>query len=173
MVPIPFDVNNQSLRNSFFSRDLSSALASLHEEAAPLWGSMSAQQMVEHLLWAFQCSTGTIELPCRTPSAMIERVKTLLYDERSMPRNFKNPLLESGLPPLRFSSLADAKDALTTEVQRFITSFQEEPSAVRVHPVFGPLGAEEWHRAQFKHTYHHLLQFGLVTPGNHSQSEVK
>jgi hypothetical protein len=31
-----------------------------------------------------------------------------------------------------------------------------------MHPLFGPIGAEEWTRVHFKHAYHHLLQFALI-----------
>jgi hypothetical protein len=118
--------------------------------------------MIEHLVWAFECSDGTIELPCRTPESLLERAKTFLRDNRQTPHDFKNPLLGENPLPLRFSSLVDAKAALRKELTRFVDHFREQPSAIHVHPIFGPLGAEEWQRSHFKHCYHHLLQFGLI-----------
>jgi hypothetical protein len=29
------------------------------------------------------------------------------------------------------------------------------------HPIFSPIGYDEWHRTHYKHTYH-LLRFGLI-----------
>ncbi|MBO0725855.1 MAG: hypothetical protein J2P52_09665 [Blastocatellia bacterium] len=34
--------------------------------------------------------------------------------------------------------------------------------AMHIHPIFGPLNYEEWARMRFKHSIHHLFQFGLI-----------
>ncbi len=159
---IPFDVNDTQLRKTFFDQLLAERISGLGEHASPLWGNMTAQHMVEHLLWAFECSTGAIVLPCCTPENLLERTKTFLYDNRPTPRGFKNPLLGQSPPSLRFSCFSDAKAALHKEVSRFIDLCQMQTNTRHVHPVFGPIGAEEWQRAHFKHCYHHLLQFGVV-----------
>jgi oxepin-CoA hydrolase/3-oxo-5,6-dehydrosuberyl-CoA semialdehyde dehydrogenase len=165
MITIPFDVNDAKLRKKFFDEHLDVCIASLAENTPPFWGNMSAQHMIEHLVWAFECSTGVLEVPCRTPANLLERAKRFLYDNRPTPHEFKNPLLGEDPLPFRFPSFTDAKDALRNEVVRFTKHFQEQPDAVHVHPLFGPLGAEEWQRSQFKHCYHHLLQFGLIEIG--------
>jgi hypothetical protein len=123
---------------------------------------MTAQHMVEHLQWAFACSTGAIAVPCTLPPQLLERAKRFLHDNRPTPREFKNPLLGDGPPPHRYAGLGAAKSALNDEVASFMRHFTEDPSAVHTHPLFGPLGREEWHRSHFKHSYHHLLQFSLV-----------
>jgi oxepin-CoA hydrolase/3-oxo-5,6-dehydrosuberyl-CoA semialdehyde dehydrogenase len=162
MVVVLFDVNDDKLRNKFFAQLLAECMACLDENTPPLWGKMTSQHMIEHLLWAFECSTGTIELPCRTPEHMLERVKTFLHNNTPMSHDFKNPLLGKHPLPFRFNNFVDAKNALLKETVRFVDHFHEQPTAIHVHPIFGPLGAEEWQRAQFKHCYHHLLQFGLL-----------
>jgi len=162
MIAIPFDVNDEKLRKKFYDQLFAECIASLAENTPPLWGKMTPQHMIEHLVWAFECSTGILEVPCRTPANLLERAKRFLYDNRPTPHEFKNPLLGENPPPFRFPRFADAKDALHKEVARFIDHFQEQPNAIHIHPIFGPLGAEEWRRSQFKHCYHHLLQFGLI-----------
>jgi oxepin-CoA hydrolase/3-oxo-5,6-dehydrosuberyl-CoA semialdehyde dehydrogenase len=161
MIIIPFDVNNDKLRKKFFDHLFTDCVDSLAENTPPLWGKMTPQHMIEHLIWSFEGCTGIIEFPCRTPENLLERAKRFLYDNRQTPHEFKNPLLGENLLPLRFPNFADAKDALLKENGRFVNHFQEQPGAIYTHPIFGPLGAEEWHRSQFKHCYHHLLQFGL------------
>ena len=123
---------------------------------------MTPQHMIEHLVWAFECSTGIIEVTCRTPENLLERVKKFLYNNQQTPHDFKNPLLGEIPPPFRFPSFANAKGALHKEAARFVDHFREQSNAIQVHPVFGPLCAEEWQRSHFKHCYHHLLQFGLI-----------
>ncbi|HTX18836.1 MAG TPA: hypothetical protein VMG34_09260 [Bacteroidota bacterium] len=162
MIAVPFDVNDSKLRASFFDHLLSDAISPLCAQSPPLWGNMTAQHMLEHLNWAFQCSSGKLVLACRTPDAILERAKRFLYDNRQTPHGFRNPELGEDPPPLQFSSLDLAEAALRVELDRYLLHFQTEPEAVHVHPIFGPLGAEEWQRSHFKHCYHHLLQFGLI-----------
>ena len=162
MITIPYDVNDSNLRKNFFDTVLIDCIIHLPEEAKSLWGKMSAHDMIEHLIWAVECSIGKIEVPCRTPGNLLERAKRFLYDGRQTPQNFKNPLLGDSPLPHRYSTYAEAKDALLKDIDAFKKYFIERPGAVHTHPVFGPLGAEEWQRSHFKHCYHHLIQFGLL-----------
>jgi oxepin-CoA hydrolase/3-oxo-5,6-dehydrosuberyl-CoA semialdehyde dehydrogenase len=162
MTAIPFDVNDAELRSTFFRRLLGEALAALQEGSQPKWGAMTAQQMVEHLAWVFEVSTGQAHVECAVPEARRERWKAFLYDDAPMPREFRNPALVGGLPSLRHPGLAEAKAALSVEVDRFLDQCRATPSATHIHPVFGPIATEEWARSHFKHAYHHLLQFGLI-----------
>ena len=162
MTAIPFDVNDGELRRLFLRQLFTDSISRLTETAPPLWGKMTAQHMIEHLLWAFECSTGTIDLPCSTPANLLERAKRFLHDNRQTPHSFRNPLLGENPPPLRCNSFEEAKAALLDEVTRFGDHFRQQPNATHVHPIFGPLGAEEWQRSHFKHCYHHMQQFGLI-----------
>lgn len=162
MPTIRFDVNDPELRETFFRRLLFDALAPLRKDARPHWGRMTAQQMVEHLAWAFELSTGHTQVGCPIPEAQRERLKAFLYNDRPTPREFANPVLTAGLPPLRHTDLAEAKASLRVEGDRFVQEGIANQAMVRTHPVFGPIGMEEWERSHFKHAYHHLLQFGLI-----------
>jgi oxepin-CoA hydrolase/3-oxo-5,6-dehydrosuberyl-CoA semialdehyde dehydrogenase len=162
---IPFDVNNGEVRSAFFRHLLCDALAALRDGSQPRWGRMTAQQMVEHLAWTFEVSTGKAYVECSVPEARRGRMKAFLYDDRPMLREFMNPALVAGLPPLRTAGLAEARTALRVEVDRFLELCRATPDALHTHPVFGPIGTEEWARSHFKHGYHHLLQFDLVEDG--------
>src|SRR5512139_2204032 len=96
MIAIRFDVNDPELRETFFRRLLFDALAPLPDNARPAWGRMTAQQMVEHLAWAFELSTGHAHAGCPIPEAQRERLKGFLYDSRPTPHEFMNPLLTAG-----------------------------------------------------------------------------
>jgi len=162
MIVLRFDVNDSELRRTFFDHLLLDAVAGLGSNDQPRWGAMSAEHMLEHLQWAFACSTGSLDVPCTTPPHLLERAKRFLRDRRHTPHVFRNPLLEEVPPPFRYADLDEARRALQQEVAAFVRHFREEPDSVHMHPLFGPLNAEEWHRAHFKHGFHHLLQFGLV-----------
>jgi oxepin-CoA hydrolase/3-oxo-5,6-dehydrosuberyl-CoA semialdehyde dehydrogenase len=162
MANVPLDVNNHELRLRFLQDLVPENLASLRDWTEPNWGQMTAQQMVEHLLWAFEISNGRAHVDCSVPESKRERMKAILYDDRCMPRNFKNPTLVAGLPPLRYPGIQEAKAALAAEVEHFLLAFATESEGLRTHPVFGAIGVDEWSRVHFKHCYHHLLQFGLL-----------
>jgi hypothetical protein len=162
MVSIPFDVNDPRLRESFIRDGLLEALGALRDTSRPGWGKMTAQQMVEHLEWSFEVSTGQARVDCPIPAERREKMKAFLYHNRPSPPEFMNPALVQGLPPLRHPSLTEAKGALRVEVDRFFRCSATDPGAIHTHPVFGPIGVEEWSRTHFKHGYHHLLQFGLI-----------
>ena len=162
MTAIRFDVNDAELRETFFRRLLFDSLAPLRDDARPGWGRMTAQQMVEHLAWAFELSTGQTQVDCPITEPQRENLKAFLHDNRPTPREYMNPVLTAGLPPLRHKGLAEAKASLRVEVDRFIQLASANPGAIHSHPVFGPIAMEEWARSHFKHAYHHLLQFGLI-----------
>jgi oxepin-CoA hydrolase/3-oxo-5,6-dehydrosuberyl-CoA semialdehyde dehydrogenase len=162
MPTIPFDVNDSHLRDTFLRHSLLDALATLQANSQPCWGKMTAQQMVEHLAWAFALSTGQADTDCPIPETQRERLKAFLYDNRPTPHEFMNPVLAAGLPPLRHPGLAEARAALAAAVTRFLEQASAAPGTMHTHPVFGRVGMEEWARSHFKHAYHHLLQFGLI-----------
>jgi hypothetical protein len=162
---VQFDVNNTKIRRHFLKHTLIDAIDSLTEQIQPLWGKMSAQHMVEHLMWAFELSTGKVKIHRDIPEDIIKRPKKFLYDNRPTPRNFKNPVLSENPSPLRFSSLADSQSALCRELNQFFEYIVDRPEAIHNHPLLGPLGTEEWERTHFKHCYHHLLQFELIKEG--------
>ena len=160
MRSIPYDVNDSDLRKRFLRSVLFEALEPLRGDTRAGWGNMTPLQMVEHLAWGFGISTGRVLVECHLPEAKRERAKQFLYDRRPMPHDFMNPALVDGLPPLRHPGLGEARATLREEVDRFLTQAPADPGPP--HPIFGPLGLEEWERIHFKHCYHHLLQFGLI-----------
>lgn len=159
---IDFDVNDEDLRRVFLREVLPRAIGQLKSDAQSRWGSMSAQQMVEHLAWAFDLSTGTRLIECSFTEDQRGRMKAFLYDNRPSPRDFMNPALASGLPPLQHAGLPEAKAALLSSIGRFLDPAEPMTGVRHTHPIFGPLDREEWSRTHFKHGFHHLSQFALI-----------
>ena len=166
MMTIPFDVNDASERDHFFGTILPETTDKLGETAKPVWGEMSAQHMLEHLLWAFDISNGRIVAPCKTPPQLILRVKAFLHTNDPTPRGYRNPLLGETPPPLRFRSYADAQSSFRLGLEEFILGGGLLAGNERIHPLFGPLTDDEWHRSHYKHCVHHLLQFDLIRMQN-------
>ncbi len=162
MEQLPFDVNNPEIRHHFLAYTLMDAIQRLKEQSRPLWGRMTAQQMVEHLIWSLELSTGKSEIICNLPVGLLEKRKKFLFDNMPTPQEVPNPELEKGLPPNRFASLDEAIRRLGEELSAFRNFLSGNTGIEYEHPIFGKLSAEEWERAHYKHVYHHLLQFGLI-----------
>ena len=156
------DVNNLQTRQHFMKHTLMETIAGLNEESQPHWGKMTAQQMVEHLIWAFELSNGKSKIICNLSEEQEAQRKPFLYNNRPTPREVPNPELENGFPPNRFINLEEARKRLGKEILAFMKQDPENHLPEYDHPIFGKLNREEWERAHYKHTFHHLIQFGLI-----------
>lgn len=148
-----------------FPSEISAPLSQLQPETSPLWGTMTAQHVVEHLLLIVEASIGKSHIPITVviPEEKLPRYKAVLMGEQPFPRDFKAPMLpQDSLLPLRYSDLTTAKDALHKAVEAFFHYYEENPTAIHPHPVFGYCNFEEWKWFHTKHFTHHYHQFGLL-----------
>lgn len=159
---LPFDVNDENLRKEFFGVQVISALGELSAASSARWGNMTPQQMVEHLIWALEVANGLVEVKCDVHPKLIGRLKGFLFDDTPTSHDFMNPLLKKGLPPDRFSSISEARQELNEQRELFLRAPEGDRARLRTHPIFGRLNHDEWERSQYKHFFHHLLQFGLL-----------
>jgi len=135
----------------------------LTHDSKPLWGNMTAQHMIEHLISAVQSSNTKIVFEdCMNPPEKFPLLKRFLLSNRSMPKDFVNTVIGKGLKLLRNSSLEKAKSELLNEPDDFYKYFKEHSEAKLLNPTFGPLNYEEWIAFHNKHFTHHLTQFGLI-----------
>ncbi len=134
----------------------------LAPDTQPVWGEMTPQHMVEHLIMIVRVSNGKIEGKAAYDGRRQKVMKRFLQSDKPMPRQFTNPLIGPDLKPLMFKDLATAKRELAGELYDFSNYFDENPNARPVNPTFGPLNREEWIRFHHKHFTHHLKQFGLL-----------
>ena len=139
-------------------------LAKLKEDAKPVWGKMSAQQMVEHLEYSLRVASSEIQdFDIETPAKILEKVHENLYTFDAMPKNYKAPkVLEERCVVLRYENLTGAKQALLTAYEEFTTYFKENPEIRTKNAVFGELNKFEWDLTHTKHFNHHFEQFDLL-----------
>ena len=161
-IHLPFDVNDEHLRKHFFRTHATDALGGLSISSRARWGGMIAQQMVEHLVWALEIANGLVEVKCDVHPKLVARLREFLFNNTPTSHDFMNPLLKKGLPPDRFSGIPEARSELRRQVDLFLGEPESEWTKLRTHPVFGQLDHEEWERSQYKHFFHHLLQFSLI-----------
>ncbi len=137
-------------------------LNDLDPQQKPLWGKMTPQHMVEHLILAVQMSNGKLKLECFNPPEKIPTLKRFLMSSRPMPKLFVNPVIGEDLRPLEYSSLEEAMGKLNNEIDDYALFFENNPDANPINVTFGELNEEEWDVFHKKHFTHHLSQFGLL-----------
>ncbi len=134
----------------------------LNEDVKPLWGKMTPQHMVEHLILAVRTSNGKLKIECFNPPEKIPTLKRFLMSSRPLPKEFMNPVIGPDLLPLEYKNLAEAINNLKSEISDYISYFENNPQAVLTNPTFGDLNRDEWIVFHNKHFTHHLQQFGLI-----------
>lgn len=136
-------------------------LESLSPDAKPLWGNMTPQHMVEHLILAVMTSNGKLKVECFNPHDKIPTLKRFLMSGRPLPKNFMNPLIGEDLRSFEFKDIKSACNILKSEIDDYYKFFETNPDAVTMNPTFGNLNKEEWELFHKKHFVHHLEQFGI------------
>jgi oxepin-CoA hydrolase / 3-oxo-5,6-dehydrosuberyl-CoA semialdehyde dehydrogenase len=136
-------------------------LRQLSPEAKPLWGLMSPQHMVEHVIGTWRISNGRARVTKIFHPELLEKRRNFLFSEDEYERNIPNPVFGNGLQDHRKESLSASIDQLESEIQAFFQYHEENPMVMENHPVFGALDTEGWILFQKKHMSHHLAQFGI------------
>jgi hypothetical protein len=141
-------------------RSLMNGLRSVQPESQRRWGSLTAHQMLCHLGDATAMVLG--ERPRNTPARVRNRplVKFLgLWSPLPWPHGWAtnpqhNPMV-AGTRPSDFS----------TDLSRALDGLERIASAAPgtlepVHGFFGTMSVRDWQRWAYRHTTHHLKQFG-------------
>ena len=146
------------------NENIMQALSKLKSDSKALWGTMSAQHMLEHLEYTYHIASGKIQdFEIKTPEKILEKVHATLYNYQKMPREFEFPLNEeSQITKLKHGSLEVAKEKMLEARQDYLDFFKENPEAKLKNAVFGMMNKFEWYLLDRKHLNHHFEQFGLL-----------
>lgn len=134
----------------------------LTEDSLPLFGIMTAQHMIEHLILTVKLSYGRIKLPEFEPTVkQLSQKQALLFTDIGFPKGIIAPGIGENLLPLRYPDLDSAKIELLKSLEAYNAHFADFPNDLTFHPRFGKLNHDEWERFHRKHFDHHLGQFDL------------
>lgn len=128
----------------------------LTPDAVARWGRLTCAQMVVHVTDAFRLYVGELEIaPRRTPLQYAPLKQAIVYLV-PLPRNVPTA------PELLVRMPGDW-DRELVRLQEAVSSFaaQHERRDWPRHPLFGRLSARAYGVLAFKHTDHHLRQFGV------------
>jgi hypothetical protein len=146
------------LVDTFNRKNLVKLFLKLHADAVPLWGKMTSQQMVEHLIDQVQYTNGKKEPFCEVSAEKARSAKqAYIYTDLEIP---KNVILGDIPDQSMYPDLINAINQLMIELADFDEYF-EKSGMTAIHGGFGPMNYEEWIIWHSKHFKHHLKQFGF------------
>lgn len=124
--------------------------------SVPRWGQMDATAMLHHLRLSALMALGELPVACKGKRVFqVFPLKHAILHVVPFPRGAPTApeLLAPGVTPLD-----EVRSELVSLVHRIGAGPRE--GAGPVHPLFGRLSFREWGVATYKHTDHHLRQFG-------------
>ena len=143
------------LFQSHISEQSLSRLSQLQPDATAQWGSMTAAELLAHLIDAFQVTFKEKEVTIQKGflSSGFGRWLALLFP---IPKGkIKAPAIFHERKPADF-------DADKQIVSEYIKRFSADPhQAFGPSPLFGHLSNKQWARLHYIHLDHHLRQFGV------------
>jgi hypothetical protein len=137
-------------------RALDDRLARLTPDARGLWGSFDAPRMLCHITDTVRFATGDLACALKPSPFRYPPINTLVMFYLPWPKGV----------PTAPELIARTPEAWDTEVARFraaVDALTKRPKdgAWPVHVVFGRLSGSQWGRLLYRHTDHHLKQFGV------------
>lgn len=132
-----------------------SRLTKLSADTKPSWGKMNAAQMVHHLNLTMEAPLGKLVTKGK-PNFFMKMFKSVLYSDK--------PFGKGSPTPREFK--VTGKFNFDQEKLRAIKNIEElfrvgKSFSYRPHVFFGALTADQWGMHFYKHTNHHLSQFGV------------
>jgi Protein of unknown function (DUF1569) len=142
---------NEGDRTAIVSR-----VRSLSGSSTRKWGSMDVTEMLQHLRRSALMCLGELSVPSANKRAFHKfPLKHAILYVLPFP---KGAPTAPALKPVGEASFEEERAALLELLERIGTGFREGMGPD--HPLFGPLSWREWGVVTYKHSDHHLKQFG-------------
>ncbi len=157
------DIKDLKPDTQFITTDIWNYLDQLKPDQKPLWGKMSAQHMVEHLMMLFNVSNGVVTLDLTVPEEMCNKLRRHTFQYKNpFPKNLRVGIIPEKPAPCLYETFEESKAKLKEAIDIFHSYFEADPEAMTTHPLLGDLNYTGWICFQTKHTSHHFSQFGLM-----------
>jgi hypothetical protein len=117
---------------------------------------MGVTDMLQHLRLSARMTLGELPVPSANKRAFqVFPLKHLILYVLPFP---KGAPTARELKPIVATDFEEERAALLELLERIGTSPRE--NLAPAHPLFGPMSRREWGMATYKHSNHHLRQFG-------------
>lgn len=155
-------MSNEIIAKDMFDKavidELSDRINQLHTGTSASWGKMNAPQMLAHLNEAFKSSMANQPL---------KRIFIGRIIGKMAKRSFTGTKpFKQGLPTDKSFIMTGEKnfDREKENLLRLMRNFSEGGPTVLTkhkHPFFGSMTVDDWNKLMYRHTDHHLRQFGV------------
>jgi hypothetical protein len=146
----------KTLANARMRHELLDRLERLEPGATPLWGTMTAPQMLAHLADWMLMAKGELKVTLHNRPQRYPPLKQLLVYWLPFPKGIMTSPELVGREPLEWSI---ERAAVRQQVQSFENL---NPKMIWPdHPVFGKMTPHAWCVFAYRHMDHHLRQFGI------------
>ena len=146
----------KTLWNETDREELLARFDKLRPDSRPLWGKMNATQMVTHLTEWMRLATGELAAAPRNKPIRYPVIKQAIIYVMPWPK---------GVPtaPELLSRESAGWDEERRDFIARLKAFGKLKSKTDwpIHPAFGRLSTRTWGVLGYKHTNHHLTQFGV------------
>ena len=137
--------------------EICNRLRSLTVSSKRVWGSMDVVGMLQHLRLSARMALGELPVPSANKRIFqLFPLKHLILYVFPFP---KGAPTATELKPVAAESFEEERAAVLELTERIAVWAPE--GGAPAHPLFGPLTWKEWGVATYKHTDHHLKQFGV------------
>jgi hypothetical protein len=137
--------------------EICNRLRSLTVSSKRVWGSMDVVGMLQHLRLSARMALGELPVPSANKRIFqLFPLKHLILYVFPFP---KGAPTATELKPVAAESFEEERAAVLELTERIAVGAPE--GGAPAHPLFGPLTWKEWGVATYKHTDHHLKQFGV------------
>jgi hypothetical protein len=138
-------------------RELADRLSRLKPDTTPLWGRMNAAQMIAHLVGWMKMANGELKTAPLHRPIRYPLVKQFIIYWMPWPK---------GLPTAPELLSREKYDFAGEQAsfRRYLKAYEKARPSNTVwpeHPAFGKLTTKEWGALGYRHTDHHLRQFGV------------
>lgn len=124
----------------------------------PLWGKMNSAQMMAHCAACLYVVRDEQHIPRVFISYILGPVfKKNFYNDKPFGKN--SPTAKQFIFP-DSTDFETAKQDLVGQIRKFQEGGPEK-CTTKPHAFFGKLSPEQWGKGMYKHTDHHLQQFGV------------
>lgn len=142
-----------------FVNETIARLNRIKPDARPLWGSMTRDLMIGHLIRSVKTSMGKGPAYPFAGNWFMRRViaPLTLNGLLPIPKNVKSvePLEAHQEPP------TGDTETLHAVLEAYLDSVQSGDISPPQHPVFGDIGVDGWAKLHVVHFEHHMKQFGV------------
>jgi hypothetical protein len=137
-------------------REIVERLAHLGPTRQPQWGRMTAPRMVAHIAQSFRSAIGELPVKSKNLPLRFSPLKEIIIYWLPFPRNAPTAPELLALEPTDWATdMARLQDL----IRRFAA--KDPASAFPNHAAFGRLTGAQWGILMYRHTDHHLRQFGV------------